>query len=486
MFTECSRSPTKDYSDRLPAKPGQPQPFAALPDLLRFIFRPPYPSGRVCSWRLSENDGQSIRGPHHRSSHGGLDAFGLYVARRYFGPYAGYSPPAAGDRVSAMLCSRLRMAAHRAWSIERQHGTSWVAVLTWVILLALGAPAFATPAEDGYIAGYASAVLQQEFHLMNASVRVENGAVTVLAENVTRAERDRIEAALMKIRGVDRVDVRSKPLSGDGASPKGPGAEFDIPPARSPWLPPGQLFDPLHADPRWPHFSAAVRRYLTTGEGVKTSFVGDFGETLALYRHATPFSGQWELGVQAGVFSLFDLGTESKQLVNADYIVGFLASYRRGDWSGFIRYSHQSSHLGDEFVLNTNVTRVNLSYEQVDAKVSYDLFEVIRLYGGGGVFVRREPADIEPWRTQYGIEVQSPTPYFSAAMRPVLYADFQTHQQNNWSTNVSFRTGVQFENARILDRKLQLLLEYYNGYSPNGQFYNARIETIGLGIHLYF
>jgi hypothetical protein len=94
----------------------------------------------------------------------------------------------------------------------------------------------------------------------------------------------------------------------------------------------------------------------------------------------------------------------------------------------------------------------------VDAKVSYDVFDVIRLYGGGGVFVRRKPVDIDPWRTQYGIEVHSPTPYFAAAMRPVLYADFQTYQQNNWSTNVSLRTGVQFENAPILDRKLQALV----------------------------
>ena len=28
-------------------------------------------------------------------------------------------------------------------------------------------------------------------------------------------------------------------------------------------------------------------------------------------------------------------------------------------------------------------------------------------------------------------------------------------------------------------------MEYFNGYSPNGQFYREKIEYIGVGIHLY-
>ena len=47
------------------------------------------------------------------------------------------------------------------------------------------------------------------------------------------------------------------------------------------------------------------------------------------------------------------------------------------------------------------------------------------------------------------------------------------------------RAGVQFEQLAIFDRRIQLLLEYFNGYSPNGQFYRDKIEYIGLGVHLY-
>ena len=47
------------------------------------------------------------------------------------------------------------------------------------------------------------------------------------------------------------------------------------------------------------------------------------------------------------------------------------------------------------------------------------------------------------------------------------------------------RAGVQFEKLPIFDRRIQVLLEYFNGYSPNGQFYREQIEYIGLGVHFY-
>jgi hypothetical protein len=46
-----------------------------------------------------------------------------------------------------------------------------------------------------------------------------------------------------------------------------------------------------------------------------------------------------------------------------------------------IAFIHQSSHLGDEFVLRTRLERVNLSYEGVDLKLSYDLSYGFRICG---------------------------------------------------------------------------------------------------------
>jgi hypothetical protein len=48
------------------------------------------------------------------------------------------------------------------------------------------------------------------------------------------------------------------------------------------------------------------------------------------------------------------------------------------------------------------------------------------------------------------------------------------------------RAGLQFENPDFLERKLQLLMEYYSGKSPHGQFYENTIEHFGVGLHFFF
>ncbi len=362
--------------------------------------------------------------------------------------------------------------------------------LSLLLLVCFNSPeqAGAQPLDDPHIEGYALAVLEQDFNLVAGSVQVQEGFVRVRAPGMRNSDRNRLMEALGRIRGVRHVEVVTDPAPPAGRSREADGLSM-VPPA-SQWFPQGRLFEPLHADPRWPHFAASARSYQTGGEGnVDTAFAGDFGETLALYRHRAPF-GTWDIGVQAGVFSLFDIGAASKHLLNADYLVGLITSYRAGDWSLFVRYLHESSHLGDEFLLNGPVTRTNVSYEMVDAKVSWDVFDGLRLYGGLGTLVRRDPSDLSPLRTQYGIEVESPSPW-RYGLRPVAYADVQTHcysrdQQNQWITNLSVRAGVQFEHVRVLDRRVQLLAEYYTGRSPNGQFFLQRVETVGLGLHVYF
>lgn len=171
--------------------------------------------------------------------------------------------------------------------------------------------------------------------------------------------------------------------------------------------------------------------------------------------------------------------------MNADYLVGFPFSYRAGDFSAMARVFHQSSHLGDEFLLANRIERVNLSYEVVDLRLSYEATDWLRVYGGGGYIVRSDPSDLKPWSTQTGVELRSPRTFFGGAVRPIAALDVQYREQNDWHADVSLRAGVQFEKLPIYDRRIQLLVEYFNGYSPNGQFYREQIEYIGLGFHLY-
>lgn len=150
------------------------------------------------------------------------------------------------------------------------------------------------------------------------------------------------------------------------------------------------------------------------------------------------------------------------------------------------RAYHQSSHLGDEFLLRNRVDRVNLSYEAVDLKLSFDLPAGFRLYGGGQRLLTREPDELDPWSGQAGLEFLSTRAWWDGMLRPIAGVDLQSREESDWDIDVSLRGGVQLENPTLQTRSIQVLVEYYHGSSPNGQFYDRDIEYLGLGAHVQF
>ena len=249
------------------------------------------------------------------------------------------------------------------------------------------------------------------------------------------------------------------------------------------FLPGDHLFKSLVADPRWPTFSLAYQVYLDDSRLGNVAAVS-FGESFILYRDAIG-AARWEAGLQAGVFAIFDLDKPSYDLVNADYIGALMLGYRYGRFSALGRLFHQSSHLGDEYILGNLIQeRVNLSYEAVDLRLSYEFFgDAVRLIGGAGYIFNREPPSLDPWSLQTGLEIRSPWP--GGRFRPVAAADVQYREENAWAADVSVRAGFEFQRW-LGSRKLQVLAEYFQGHSPNGQFYKGTIEYFGLGLHFNF
>ncbi|MBA3754060.1 MAG: DUF1207 domain-containing protein [Nitrospira sp.] len=351
-----------------------------------------------------------------------------------------------------------------------------VIIFAWVLMY--GGTAVAD-GSDEYIAGYAAAILEHEFNLPGTVIHVDQGIVTIYVNRLGAQDPAKITTAMQQIPGVVRAEVREE--TAPGREPV-QAVRAATPEPDSKFLPRGLLVDPFHADLRQPHFGAEYRRFSSGQE-----FASAFGESFAFYRNAGPFHGQWELGMQAGVFSVFDIDRSSIDLINADYNVGLLASYRADKFSGFIRIRHQSSHLGDEFLLtNPQVTRINLSFEEVDLKVSYDLTTWLRIYGGVGTLIRADPSSLGRHTTQGGAEFKSPWTLWGGKVRPIAYADFQANARTNWRVGQSIMAGLQFENATIGDRKLQVLAEYYSGPNPNGQLLTQTAEWIGMGVHLWF
>ncbi|MBA2483991.1 MAG: DUF1207 domain-containing protein, partial [Nitrosomonas sp.] len=238
--------------------------------------------------------------------------------------------------------------------------------------------------DDSFIAGYAAGVLKSNFKLDLPSLVVRNGVIIVPAKDLLIEGRAEILQQLSEIPGVIGVKLQEEPsqqtdvasLASDESSllPSTPDKSSIIFPTGL--LPTGHLFQPLLADPRWAHFSAAYRNYVGSNLDGNHNGSVSFGETIPFYRaNLGQTIIQWETGLQAAVFSDFNLGAESSDLINSDFIASMYGSMRANKLSAFARIYHQSSHLGDEFLLRTRTSleRINLSYEGADLRFSYEL-----------------------------------------------------------------------------------------------------------------
>lgn len=371
----------------------------------------------------------------------------------------------------------------RAHEVRRGPGMVVLALVILATAFGRVETTSAQPSEDGFIKGYAAAVLEREFQLKAPSLRVENGIIMLQASDLPGVNRNAVIEALSGIRGVVRVslvDATAPPPAPSESTPPTKTTDFG-----TGAFPAGEhLFKPLIADPRWPHFAFEYQYYIANKKLADVAAVS-FGESLNFYR-AKLGPAWWGVGLQAGVFGIFDLDARSQDLVNADYFVAAAGDFRYDALSALMRVFHQSSHLGDEFLLNNRVNRVNLSYEGVDLKLSYDfLGDVLRVYAGGGYLFDRHPSELKPGMLQWGVEFRSPWPGEAAKVRPIAAVDVQNREQNGWASDVSARAGVEFKGLWS-GRDLQVLVEYFRGNSPNGQFYLQKIDYIGLGMHFHF
>jgi hypothetical protein len=262
-------------------------------------------------------------------------------------------------------------------------------------------------------------------------------------------------------------------------------------------FPSDDVFRPLLADPKQPQFFAMWQSQQSLVPRTQTN-IGSvaIGENFGFYTRRQGCNG-WQVSLLTGVFAQFDLDTSNAALQNVDFNVGIPLTWRQGNWSARLRYYHQSSHLGDEFLAaNPGFRSITLQYEQVDVIVSYDFEKWLRLYGGGAVMVNRQPSTIDRNQVQWGFEARTPAPIgrtnvFGLLSNPILFtpvltADFKSVEEQNWYINTNLLMGVDMNRASSF-RRLRFLFNYYHGYNPYGQFfYSQKTESFGAAAYFMF
>ncbi len=360
------------------------------------------------------------------------------------------------------------------------------------LLLSLGVFPASPPSSDEFLKGYLTALLERELGLSpeRFSLEVSGGVARVRLPGADEALIQTVEEKLSSVRDLADLVVLATPPSAPAG--KVGRAVYSAREAlglssESAIFPAGDVFQPLMADVKQPQFFVGFRRLRTFGQTPDPEFdtftmaAVAYGGGFGLYRRLGRRPGEGlQVGLDGALFAQFDMDAPSDDLLNADYTVGIPITYRERGFSARLRVYHQSSHLGDEFLLHYRPDRINLSYEGIQLTLSGENGPW-RLYGGGEWLLTRDPHDLHRGSLQTGLEFRSADPLLWGG-RPVAAMDVKSYGENRWTPSYSVRAGLEFGPADPARRHLRLMAEGYRGFAPYGQFYQEKVEYLGVAV----
>jgi Protein of unknown function (DUF1207) len=362
--------------------------------------------------------------------------------------------------------------------VKNTHGTaSHLKRLSSILicLVAFSAGADDSQTSDDFFRGYITSILQHDLKWEPDSYRLEiqNSVATLTIIKGGSERRTQAEEVLARVDGLKEFHVVVGAEDGVKKTKKHHMVSF----------PKGYLFRPLIADPKEPQTFVTIAQVDAENDNFTAALVG-IGGTFGLLRWPSSKSADrgWQLNFFASAFSQFNLDTSSDDLINTDYLVGVSSVYRRGRFSTRLRLFHQSSHLGDEFILGgTAPERIDLSVEATDATFAYD-WGNWRGYAGAAYLFDVSPSDLEKGGLQAGFDYVGRTRRLLKG-RLVAGLHLQSFQERNWTPGTSLQVGLKYGRPWPGTRGIRIMLEAYNGFVPYGQFFGGDVNYYGIGLY---
>jgi len=242
------------------------------------------------------------------------------------------------------------------------------------------------------------------------------------------------------------------------------------------------VFQPLLADPKEPRFFATYLWARSPRLASRLGSVG-FGQTIGLWR-----GRDWQLAIAAGVFSEFNMQSSTTDLLNTDYLVGLPLTYRHGSLTTRLRLFHQSSHLGDEYMVHANARGIDLTFQALELLVASETSRW-RMYGGGDYVFAHSPTDLKPGVLHGGVEFRQPRSWLRLGRvttgRLVAGLDVKSTQDRGWQLGWSMVTGLELGDPSAAPEsgwRWSVLLKAYTGPAPYGEFYRDHVSSVGVGV----
>ncbi len=249
--------------------------------------------------------------------------------------------------------------------------------------------------------------------------------------------------------------------------------------------PTGDLYPKYLADPRRSTFSIETMYFSETeidaaGRPRVGLRMGTRFGLLRFHKDGDPEHG-FQLDLGAGFIGQFDI---AKSLDN----IGWDGVYSLEiAWAPLDRFAikagsfHDSSHVGDEYAERTGRRRINYTREEALLGLSWAFTKKCRAYTEGAyAYTLNNEELMEPLRVQYGLEYMSSDSFWKGRLGWYAAADVSSYEENDRDTNTTIQAGLLYPLGN-LPRTWRLGIEYYDGRSHIGEFFQEREKYISIG-----
>lgn len=206
------------------------------------------------------------------------------------------------------------------------------------------------------------------------------------------------------------------------------------------------------------------------------------GGRAAILRYGTDGSPRpqgVELGIEGAAFPRLDM-EHDRDLLSADFRVGFPLTFASGPWQIKFAGYHLSSHLGDEYMIRfPDYPRINYSRDALILGAGYYLTENLRLYSEAE-WAFYDDGGSQPWAFQFGVDY---SPLRSAGRwsgTPFLALNGQIREEVDYGGSFTAQAGWQWRGAA--SRLLRMGAQYFVGKSEQYETFRTDEQKVGLGL----
>lgn len=254
---------------------------------------------------------------------------------------------------------------------------------------------------------------------------------------------------------------------------------------REPWtiqlLPSGLLYHSYLAGPREPRFGYEWLYDAQRGDWVNEVTLGGRAGLIRIGNYDQQSPEGWQLDVEGAAFPRLAAG--SLDLVAADFRFGVPLTCRCGPFQAKLAYYHLSSHVGDEFLLNTasNFSRINFSRNAFVLGTGYFPLEDLRLYGEIGYGFLNDGGN-QPWEFQFGAE-RGPSRPTGSRGAPFWAVNAHLRQEVDFGGSLTAEAGWAWRGADT-GYLLRVGGQYFTGHTRQFEFLGRTEDFVGIGMWL--